>query len=143
MSRMTEAPHTEELTYEEMRRLLPTEEVGRLAVVVGHHPQVFPVNYRMDADIVVFRTRDGTKLRAAHHSNVSFEVDHIDPVSRSGWSIVIEGVAEDTTDLRPGPSVEHSRRVDVDPWAGGDESRLVRILPTRMTGRRIRPAVTG
>ena len=132
-------PPGEDLSYEEMRRLLPTEEVGRVAVAVGHHLEVFPVHYRMDADIVVFRTGEGSRLRAAHHSNVSFEVDHIDPVSRTGWSILVEGIAEDTTELRPGPSVEHSRRMDVDPWAGGDEPRLVRILPTRMSGQRIGP----
>jgi len=91
------APEVEELSQQDCLDLLATEQVGRLAVVVDLYPQVFPVNYRLDDFVVAFRTHIGTKLLAANHANVGFEVDHLDPVSRSGWSVLIQGMAEDTS----------------------------------------------
>lgn len=132
-----EAEHLEELTFEEIAYLLSTEAVGRLAVVSDHYPQVFPVNYRMDGHTVVFRTNDGTKLDAANHANVAFEVDHFDPDTRSGWSVLIQGLAEDITDHRPSESKRRAERLDLEPWAGGDRPRLVRVIPAHITGRRI------
>lgn len=132
-----------DLTREEMLRLLAAYEVGRLAVIVDGYPQVFPVNYRMDADIVVFRTNRGTKLAAANHENVCFEVDDIDLRARAGWSVLVEGVAEDVTDLKPTTAVRRARESLIEPWAGGDRQRVVRVIPVRMTGRRIQSADLG
>jgi nitroimidazol reductase NimA-like FMN-containing flavoprotein (pyridoxamine 5'-phosphate oxidase superfamily) len=127
----------DELTYQQSMQLLATQDIGRLAVMVEHYPQVFPVNYRLDGDIVVFRTHVGTKLLAAHHNNVAFEVDHLDPATRSGWSVLIQGMAEDIEGKRPGPVTERSHQLDIQPWAPGDKPRLVRIIPAKTTGRRI------
>jgi hypothetical protein len=127
----------EELSYQECMYLLGTAQVGRLAVVVGHYPQVFPVNYRLDGSTVVFRTHIGTKLLAAHHQNVGFEVDYLDPVARSGWSVLIQGMAEDVTDREADPVTDRTRAAGVEPWTGGDNPRLVRIIPAKTTGRRI------
>jgi uncharacterized protein len=41
--------------------LLAGDEVGRLAVIVGNTPTIFPVNYALDGDTIVFRTDPGTK----------------------------------------------------------------------------------
>jgi nitroimidazol reductase NimA-like FMN-containing flavoprotein (pyridoxamine 5'-phosphate oxidase superfamily) len=49
----------------ECLRLLATEEVGRLGVVVAGRPEIFPVNYVVDGDEVMFRTDAGTKLAGA------------------------------------------------------------------------------
>jgi nitroimidazol reductase NimA-like FMN-containing flavoprotein (pyridoxamine 5'-phosphate oxidase superfamily) len=133
---LTEQP-LEELDQDEMLQLLGRSDVGRLVVIEGHFPLVFPVNYRMDGDIVVFRSHPGTKLHAANHHNVAFHVDHIDSDSQSGWSILIQGVAEDSTDHRATPNIERARQLDIRPWAHGDKRRLVRIIPIRMTGRRL------
>ena len=32
---------------------------------------------------------------------------------------------------------ERVRRLDVDPWAGGDKAHWMRLVPDRVTGRRI------
>ena len=45
--------------------LLRANEVGRLAVSITDHPDIFPVNYVVDRGSVVFRTAEGTKLAAA------------------------------------------------------------------------------
>jgi hypothetical protein len=127
----------EELSYDDCLDRLARKRLGRLAVVVGHYPQVFPVNYRLDDRIVVFRTHRGTTLLAANHANVGFHVDHVDEATRSGWSVMIQGMAEDVTDRHHDPITERGWGLGVDSWAPGDQSRIVRIIPAHMTGRQI------
>ena len=56
--------------------LLLQSEVGRLAVAIGGHPDIFPVNFVVDRSAVVFRTAEGTKLVAAVLGHaVAFECD--------------------------------------------------------------------
>jgi uncharacterized protein len=132
-----------ELDDDECLRRLATRDIGRLSVMVGHYPQIFPVNYRLDDFVVVFRTHLGTKLNAANHANVGFQVDHIDPTNRSGWSVLIQGMAEDVTDRVADPITERSRDLGVTPWVPGDQPRLVRIIPAHITGRELTPAELG
>ena len=49
---------------DECRRLLAADDVGRLAIIDGGTPAVFPINYALDGDAIVFRTGPGTKLSA-------------------------------------------------------------------------------
>ena len=77
---------------------LARKRLGRLVLVLDHHPEVFPVNYGLDDNVVVFRTRPGTRLVAAHQAHVAFHVDHHDEATRSGWSVLVQGMAEDVTD---------------------------------------------
>src|ERR1700729_274651 len=98
----------DELSYDECLRRLATRSIGRLGVMVGNYPQIFVVNYRLDDFIVVFRTHAGTKLDAANHANISFQVDHIDETTRTGWSVLIQGMAEDVTDRVADPITQRS-----------------------------------
>lgn len=123
-----------ELTEEECLARLATEQVGRLAVVVGHYPQVFCVNYRVADRTVVLRTHPGTMLFAAEHAKVGFEVDHLDLLARRGWSVLVQGVAEDVTD----EAGEARGAPEPRPWTGR-QPRLVRITPVRITGRELLP----
>ena len=68
---------------------------ARIAVVIGGQPLVFPVNFTLDGDAVVFRTDEGTKLHAARNGPVAFECDGIDPVYHTGWSVLATGNAEE------------------------------------------------
>jgi nitroimidazol reductase NimA-like FMN-containing flavoprotein (pyridoxamine 5'-phosphate oxidase superfamily) len=43
-------------------RQLADDEIGRLAVIAGNTPAIFPVNYALDGDTIVFRADPGTKL---------------------------------------------------------------------------------
>ena len=129
-----------ELDYEECLRRLATRDVGRLSVMVGHYPQVFVVNYRLDDFVVVFRTHAGTKLDAANHSNIAFQVDHIDEATRTGWSVLIQGMAEDVTDRVADAATDRARDLGVVPWVPGDQPRLVRVIPACITGRELNPA---
>lgn len=118
----------------ECRRLLATEEVGRLGVVLDGRPEIFPVNYTLDGDGVLFRTADGSKLEGALHGPVVFEVDHLHARSRSGWSVIVHGRAERYTRFD-----NPARRQTDRPWIDSDKPHLVRLSPTSITGRRIRP----
>ena len=74
--------------------LLRSSEVGRLAVSIGNHPDIFPVNFVVDHGTVVFRTAEGTKLAAAVLGTaVAFEVDGYDADAGEAWSVVIKGRA--------------------------------------------------
>ena len=79
------------LDRDECLRLLAADEVGRLAVVVGHAPMIVPVNYRLDGDRVVFRSDPGTKVDYGLRSPVAFEIDGIDRAAHTGWSVVVTG----------------------------------------------------
>jgi nitroimidazol reductase NimA-like FMN-containing flavoprotein (pyridoxamine 5'-phosphate oxidase superfamily) len=121
------------LTEAECLDLLGTADVGRVGVTVDALPAIFPVNYRLVNGDVVFRTGEGLKLRAAlDRTVVAFEVDHVDPAQRVGWSVLVVGVAEE---LGAGERVELDGAIT--PWAPGDRSHTVRIRPEVMTGRRI------
>jgi uncharacterized protein len=57
-------------------RLLAWDVIGRLAVVApGGSPMVFPVNYVLDGEAIVFRTAPGTKLDAGSGGQACFEID--------------------------------------------------------------------
>ena len=50
------------LSDEECWQLLAGEELGRLVTRVGDVLDIFPVNYVVDEDTIVFRTAEGSKL---------------------------------------------------------------------------------
>jgi nitroimidazol reductase NimA-like FMN-containing flavoprotein (pyridoxamine 5'-phosphate oxidase superfamily) len=124
---------------DECWRLLATQQVGRLGVIVGHYPLIFPVNYAVDDKMIVFRTAPGTKLYAIDRSNVTFEVDEIDVVHRAGWSVLVRGVAHELLADRNPELADRSEASGAEPWAPGKRDRLVRVVPDHVTGRRIRP----
>lgn len=121
---------------DECRKLLATDVVGRLAVVDGGTPAIFPVNYVLDGDAIVFRTAGGTKLSAGQRGSVAFEIDAIDREDHTGWSVVVVGHLEEATQF-DAETNERVRRLPVEPWTGGDKPHWMRLVPRRVTGRRI------
>lgn len=126
----------------ESLQLLGSQVVGRLGFVVGDQPMVLPVNYALRADVVLFRTVDGTKLDAARGAKVAFEVDSVDRASGSGWSVVVQGVAEEITDSDDW-FCEELRQAAAPSWLPGDVGHYVRITPTLISGRRLPTAVVS
>lgn len=76
-------------------RLLASCAVGRIPISRGALPEIVPVAYRLVGEDVVFVAGIGPESLAgvAHGKVIAFEVDHIDPVTRSGWSVVAVGMA--------------------------------------------------
>src|ERR1043165_8179982 len=78
--------------------LLVTETVGRLAVVIGDRPEIYPVNFVLDRGGIVIRTAAGTKLAAAvAGKGVAFEVDGT--VDDEAWSVIVKGAATEIEDM--------------------------------------------
>ena len=123
------------LSEQECRWLLGQARVGRVAVSRGEVPAVFPVNYALAGEDIVFFTGEGTKLRAAiANVTVAFEVDHIDPFARSGWSVLVAGPARELTDPVVIATVRGS---GLQPWAGGDRFHLIAVAIDFVSGRRL------
>jgi uncharacterized protein len=130
-------PTMQDLTVEECYTLLATQQVGRLGVNAEHYPLILPVNYALDHGIIVIRTGPGTKLAAADHANVTFEVDEIDRVRRTGWSVLVRGLAEEVTTRHRAELIERTKTSGVQPWAPGEHGHWLRLIPHKITGRRI------
>jgi nitroimidazol reductase NimA-like FMN-containing flavoprotein (pyridoxamine 5'-phosphate oxidase superfamily) len=124
-----------QLSRDECLRLLATAPVGRVALSMGALPVVLPVNFVLDGESVVFRTGEGTKHEAAvSNTVVAFEVDQIDPLYHSGWSVLVTGVANVVT---APTEVTRLAALPLRPWADGQRGYYVRISGDRITGRRL------
>ena len=100
-----------EMDRAECLRRLAQAGVGRVSTTVAALPTIFPVDYAMLDDDIVFRTAAGTTLAdAVQDAVVAFEIDDIDPWSTTGWSIVVVGhAARSPGQTRsPAPSVSRS-----------------------------------
>jgi nitroimidazol reductase NimA-like FMN-containing flavoprotein (pyridoxamine 5'-phosphate oxidase superfamily) len=128
----------EELSAAECSELLAGHHFGRLGVVSDGTVSIFPVNYVFADGRVAIRTDPGTKLSAAALGRVAFEIDEVNESARTGWSVVIQGTGYDVTDSIDTAS-EQVRQFPVDTWVPGEKANWLRVEPTSITGRRIRP----
>lgn len=123
-----------ELTVDECLELLGTQTIGRLVYLDDGIPEIRPVNYALHQGSVVFRIGYGELLDAVHRQPVTFEADHGDADTRTGWSVIIRGTAEEIwrTD-----ELDVARETGLRPWAPGARDHYVRVIPKSITGRRI------
>lgn len=128
-----------ELSTDKCRRLLRSHSVGRIALDDLRGIALFPVNYCSDGWHIAVRCDRGSRLTQAAQSEVAFEIDDISHESRTGWSVVVTGVAFEITDARDEYS-ELLRQLPVDTWAPGRKGCWMRIEPRVITGRMVRPA---
>lgn len=128
----------EVLTRAECVRLLSTQRVGRLGLSVEALPVVLPVNFALLDDRIVVRSGPGTKLDAAlEGAVVAFEIDELDEGSETGWSVLVQGIADVICEP---DDVERARSLNLRPWAGGVKDRFVQISTDVVSGRRLLPA---
>jgi uncharacterized protein len=116
---------------------LHSASLGRVAFRSGEDIDIFPVNYGCDGSIVIYRTAPGTRLDRAPKDHVAFEVDGWDAQSRTGWSVVLKGIALDVTSGRD-PFSKQLRERKVVPMAPGRRERWIAIYPSAITGRSFR-----
>jgi nitroimidazol reductase NimA-like FMN-containing flavoprotein (pyridoxamine 5'-phosphate oxidase superfamily) len=128
----------------ECLRLITPGGIGRIAYSGRFGQAVLPVNYKLQDGAIVFRTALHSALDedlqtgiGAAEYRVAFEVDELDLPRRQGWSVLIQGPAHRVESEADRASALQS---GVENWAPGDRELFVRILPSRITGRRIRPA---
>lgn len=124
-----------ELPKEACEELLGKAVIGRLGVIIDGKPQVFPISHVYEGGSVIFPTNDRTKMHAAlAWPWVGFEVDGIDADSGHGWSVMLQGRAEEITDA---DVIERAAARRTAPWRIGESVHWIRIVPTEMAGRRI------
>jgi uncharacterized protein len=122
------------LSTSECLDLLRGDTVGRLAVSIREHPDIFPINYVVDHGCVVFRTAEGTKLAGAVLGRgVAFEADGVDEAAGEAWSVVVKGRA---VELEGMYDVIDALDLPLFPWNAAPKHRFVRIEPVEITGRR-------
>lgn len=105
---------------------LASQEVGRLGVSSHDVPEIFPLNYYVDGESVIFRSAEGSKMdQLAVNNNVVLEVDGW--TDDGGWSVMVKGTAERITDPE---ELARARKAPLLPWIGTAKTIFVRVLPT-------------
>jgi uncharacterized protein len=115
-------------------RLISSAPLGRLVTSADGRPEIFPVNFVVQRRTVLFRTAEGAKLiSSAINKQVLFEAD--DYSAAEGWSVIVQGVARS---LHTDEEIEDAERAELLPWTATVKEHYIRVLPTRITGRRFR-----
>ena len=130
----------EELTVPACWELLASTRVGRLAVCMSGLPGIFPVNFVVDEQTIVFRTAPGTKLSALKNSHVAFEIDDYDPDDGHASSVIVEGRAAEITEAA---DWDRALGLPLFPWHVSPKGHFVRITPDNVSGRRFRAVYVG
>ncbi|MFI5040258.1 MAG: pyridoxamine 5'-phosphate oxidase family protein [Acidimicrobiales bacterium] len=126
----------EDLTGDECFALLGQERVGRVVYHDDLGPAAVPVNYALAGHDIVFRTREGSKIPWLADRRVAFQIDHVDPDNRSGWSVLARGRSEQV-DFEHLPAVLRQIEGSVPlPWEKGVHRIWIVITPDTVTGRR-------
>jgi nitroimidazol reductase NimA-like FMN-containing flavoprotein (pyridoxamine 5'-phosphate oxidase superfamily) len=123
-----------ELGRSDCLELLRGARIGRVVLSIGCIPVALPVNISVDDDDVIFSTDSGSKLTAAIKAQVvSVEVDDIDPLYRTGWSVLVTGKAQLVTELA---DIERAKS-RLQAWAPGPHPFLIKVPSTLISGRRL------
>ena len=84
--------HQDALSERECWELLATVSVGRVALSVRALPVILSVQYYLDGRrLAVCLGHHGLPERALDDTIIAFAADSIDPVTRSGWSVQVQG----------------------------------------------------
>lgn len=126
----------------ECLQMISAGGIGRIGYTGRYGPTVLPVNFVLYEGAVVFRTGQDSPMGEDLRTGISdadyvvaFEVDEISPATREGWSILIQGSAHHVDSGHERAQVMES---GVEAWPGGEKDLFIRVIPTRVTGRRIR-----
>jgi transcriptional regulator with XRE-family HTH domain len=126
----------EKITPAECYQLLGPRGIGRIAFTNAAGLMVLPVNYAVIGASIVIRTGTGSLIGTYGDGPVSFEADNFDLELGQGWSVLVGGDAHRV--LQPGELRRLREQCALLPWPSGEHDLYIRIVPTRLTGRRIR-----
>lgn len=123
------------LSPHECLELIDAGGVGRVALWAPTGPEIFPVNFVMHDEAIIFRTNPYSTLGTyTWGAEIAFEVDEIFPEIQRGWSVVAHGRATMITE-----DAERQRLIENEPtpWAGGYRPSYVRLRWDRISGRAV------
>lgn len=117
--------------------MLASQSIGRLVFCREGRVEIFPVNYALHDNQILFATNHGRKLAGIANGEIAFEVDWVDLSSRSGWSVVVRGTARSLTEADPDAATMVQQPLLS--WAGTKDFVVV-VRAESVTGRRVEPA---
>jgi len=121
--------HDDALSERDCWELLATVSVGRLALSVRALPMILPVQYHLDGRrLAVCLGHHGLPERALDGTIVAFAADSIDPVTRSGWSVQVQGRSV----------IPRGLRIDTACDSPSPAAQVVEIEPGMISGHRMR-----
>jgi len=134
----------EQLDEADCLQLIAARRLGHLAYTGPFGPTVLPVVYKLHEKSIVFHTLPGTSTEedlrtgiANAEYQVAFEVDQFDPDRLEGWFVVAVGSAHHVDTEAERASIISA---GADPLPGIGSQHMVRVHPTRISGRRrLRP----
>jgi nitroimidazol reductase NimA-like FMN-containing flavoprotein (pyridoxamine 5'-phosphate oxidase superfamily) len=123
-----------ELNADVCRQMLSRCTFGRVAFVDDDDAlTVLPVNCVFTDDGILFRAQaDSTLDRLGGGKSVAFQADNVDPISESGWSVLVRGTANHVTDPERIAALGEARAPT---WAPGPRDRWIEIGVEQITGR--------
>jgi nitroimidazol reductase NimA-like FMN-containing flavoprotein (pyridoxamine 5'-phosphate oxidase superfamily) len=126
-----------ELDEDACRQMLTRCTFGRIAFDdPSAGVSILPVNCVVAEDAVLFRCQVGSALdRLGDGRAVAFEVDHVDPIAESGWSVLVRGTAHHVTNTE---RIAALADTVVHAWAPGRRDRWIEVRSQRITGRIIK-----
>jgi hypothetical protein len=106
--------------------LLASASVGRIALSIRALPAIVPVQYYLDGRTLAVCLGHRELPERALNAVVAFAADAIDPQTRSGWSVLVQGRSTTPSQLRTGAECGW-------PAAG----QIVQIEPVIISGYRM------
>ncbi|MEO6086859.1 MAG: pyridoxamine 5'-phosphate oxidase family protein [Umezawaea sp.] len=110
--------------------LLSSVPFGRVGFSRDALPAIRPVNHVVDRGSIIIRTHLGAAVLSAVGMVVAYEADSIDPVTRTGWSVIVVGVAKRVFDIDEAARFECVLK----PWVRETMDHVIRIVPEVVTG---------
>ena len=108
--------------------MLATASVGRLALSVRALPLIVHVQYYLDGRrLAVCLGHHALPERALDDTIIAFAADSIDRVTRSGWSVQVQGRSV----------IADGLRIDTDCGWPAAPAQVVEIEPGRISGHRM------
>jgi hypothetical protein len=112
---------------------------GRIAINGARSPHVIPVNFTMVASGIVVRLGPGWAASHLDGAAVTFEADEVSARRRTGWSVVVEGVAR----VIPYDDVGRVSSNFPTPIVTSSGISVFEIIPFKVTGRGVEPDIRG
>jgi Pyridoxamine 5'-phosphate oxidase len=105
-------------------------------------PEIRLVNHILDDGLIIVRTRLVTRLamtvrhQLPYPTVVAYQVDELDPATRTGWSVFATGVARPVTE--PERVARYERLLE--PWVDQPMDSVFAIEPQFIVGFRLEDA---
>ncbi|GAA1405383.1 pyridoxamine 5'-phosphate oxidase family protein [Kitasatospora putterlickiae] len=129
----------EELGADTCLRLLGTVPVGRVVYTEHALPAVLPVSFEVTPEgrLLLAVRRGSATARGLDGTVVAFQADQLDPVTRTGWSVLVHGRADV---LRDPEQIRRALGSGLRPWVGDPDPMFVSLVPELISGRRLTTA---